>query len=48
MRPSVIRFILFVLVLAGAAGGRATAQQQVVFIHGVASGPDTWQETAIN
>ncbi|MEO7272375.1 MAG: hypothetical protein ABIX28_17560 [Vicinamibacterales bacterium] len=46
MRPSVLRLVGCVVLLLGAGSGQAAAQQPVVFIHGVASGPDTWQETA--
>jgi len=46
MRHSFVRLVIVAALLFGAGGRPAAQEQPVVFIHGVASGPDTWQETA--
>ena len=41
------RVLIVVAVLLGIRAPAVSAQEQpVVFVHGVASGPDTWEETA--
>ena len=46
MRHAFVRFAIVVVLLLGAAGRPFAQEQPVVFIHGVASGPETWAETA--
>ena len=46
MRHAFVRFAIVVVLLLGAVGRPFAQEQPVVFIHGVASGPETWAETA--
>src|SRR3954454_2397966 len=46
MRHAFVRLVIAFAVLVGGAGRPFAQEQPVVFIHGVASGPDTGAETA--
>ena len=41
-----VRLVIFVWMAVAASAVASAQDQPVVFIHGVASGPETWQEAA--